>query len=281
MARTIDYWYNQIIASKNSKPELDQLNSTSKVAIYNLFAYIVAVVIASLDNLFDFHKAEIDELIKKEKAHSLLWYREKSLAYQHGQALEPDTDQYDNTGLSDAQIEERQIIKQSAVTAVDGRLRIKVVTESDGKYEQLDEEQLNSFKTYMDTVKDAGERITCESLPPDQLKLVLDIFYDPLVLRADGSRIDGADLRPVPKTVQAFLKDLPFNGEYANTRLTDVLQRVDGVVLPVIKSSQAKYGLFPFQTIDERYIPDAGFLELIEDNPTTPGNLIINYREYV
>ncbi|MBD3748501.1 MAG: nucleotidyltransferase [Sphingobacteriales bacterium] len=274
MARTIDYWYSQIIAQKEATSELDVLTSTSKVAIWRLFAYVVAVVIWSLDKLFDIHKAEIDDLISLEKAHRLQWYRQKALAFRLGQDLIDETDQYDNTGLTDADIEALQIIKQAAVNEIKGQLRLKVVSESGGEYQQLDEGQLLAFTDYMERIKDAGERIKYESLPPDDLKLNVDIFYNPLVLKSDGSRIDGASTTPIPDAIRAHLKNLRFSGEYANSRLHTALTLVDGVVLPVVKSAQAKYGLFPFTTIDERYIPDAGYLEL------TDINLTINYREY-
>jgi hypothetical protein len=274
MARTIDYWYSQIIAQKEATAELNVLTSTSKVAIWRLFAYVVAVVFWSLDKLFDIHKAEIDQLISLEKAHRVQWYREKALKFRYGQSLINETDEYDNTGLSDTDIEDLQIIKQAAVNEVNGQLRIKVISELNGDYQQLNEAQLLAFANYMQKVKDAGERIKCESLPPDDLKLSIDIFYNPLVLKQDGSRIDGASATPIPDAIRAHLKNLRFNGEYANSRLHTALKLVDGVVLPVVKSAQAKFGLYPFTTIDERYIPDAGYLEL------TNLNLNINYREY-
>jgi hypothetical protein len=127
----------------------------------------------------------------------------------------------------------------------------------------------------MGRVKDGGVKLIVDSLPPDSLKLDIDIFYDPLILNDQGQRIDGNANQPVPDAIRAYLKLLPFNGEYANTRLTDKMQSVDGVVLPVIKTAWAKYGLFSFAIIDERYIPDAGYLRLDD------ANLTINWRAYV
>lgn len=271
--RSIDYWFNQIVQQKENTTQLDVLTSTSKVAVWRLFAYIIAVVCWSLDSLFDLHKTELDTLIAKEKAHGKQWYRGKALAFQYGQDVMPETDKYDNIGLSPAQIELKKIIKQAAVTAVDGRLRIKTVTEnSEGDFLQLTTPQLNAFEEYINKIKDAGERIKCESLPPDDLVLNIDIFYNPLLLNADGGRIDGNSTTPVPDAINGFLKQLPFNGEYANSRLHTVLNATPGVELAVIKYAQVKYGLFPYITVDERYIPDAGYLKLNQLN--------INYREY-
>ena len=275
MARTIAEIHQSILVEKSFHQELDSLNSPSKVAIYNLWAYVTAVVMWTLENLFDLHKAEVDNIIATKKPHQLRWYREMALGFQFGQALIPDTGEYDNSGLSVQEVEQRRIIKQAAVTEVDGRLRIKVTKEVGGEFVPLDDAEYAAFKEYSGLRKDAGVRITVDSLPADLLKLELDIWYDPLVLRSDGSRIDGADQQPVKAAIKNYLKNLPFNGEFANSRLVDVLQQVDGVRYPVIRTSQDKYGLLPYTQIDEKYIPDAGFLRIDELE------LKINYRENV
>ncbi|PZP45040.1 MAG: hypothetical protein DI598_13845, partial [Pseudopedobacter saltans] len=59
-----------------------------------------------------------------------------------------------------------------------------------------------------------------------------------------------------------------------NVRLMDTLQKIDGVVLPEVKLSQYKYGLFDWINIDGRVIPDSGFFT-IQDT-----DLTINWREY-
>jgi hypothetical protein len=275
MARTINYWYQQILTQKNGTPELDDLDSVSKVSDFNLWAYIVAFVICALDNLFDLHRSGIDTAITTLKPHGLQWYQALALRFQYGQNTIADSDQYANTGLTAGQIAAQKIIVQAAVTEIAGSLRVKVVKLVSDDYAQLTEPELEAFDAYMAKQKDAGVRIINQSLPPDGLKLTLDIFYDALILNSDGSRIDGGAPTPVPDAITTYLKNLKFNGEYANTRLTDQLQLVDGVVLPVIKLSQAQYGAFAYTNIDEVYIPDGGYLRIPE------GGLTINYRPYV
>lgn len=275
MARTIDYWYQQIITQKNNTTELNGLTSTSKTANYVLWAFIVAVVIAALDNLFDWHKSDVDNELATLKPHGVKWYRDLALRFQYGQELIADSDKYANTGLTADQIAAQKIITQAAVTEIDGKLRIKIVKLVDGDYAQLNGDEMTAFAAYISATKDAGVKITNDSLPPDSLKLSIDVFYNPLVLKSDGSRIDGNAATPAPDAINGYLKNLKFNGEFSNMRLVDQLQGVDGVELATIKLSQAKYGLFPFTGIDEIYIPDAGYLRI------SPGNLTINYRQYV
>lgn len=276
MARSVIEIYNQMLVEKDTKPALAALNSTSYVAIYKLIFFVCAFGIWVHEKYWDAFKSETEILIENQKLGKARWYREMALAFQFGQELPEDSDQYDNTGLTDAEIEAKKIIKYCSVTEIAGTLRIKVAKKVAGLPSQLSEEQLAAFTSYMQRIKFAGVKLKIDSLPPDSLKIELDVFYDPLVLTSTGTRIDGESLTPVQDAIKEYLNELPFNGEYANTRLTNKLEAVSGVVFPVIKLAQAQYGLFPFVAIDEKYIPDAGYLTI-----TTNDNLTINFREYV
>lgn len=275
MARSVTEIYNSILAEKANHAELDGLNTESRVSNFKLTAFIMAVCMWVHENLWDANRDQVQTLIDKQTVGKAKWYREKALAFQYGQELPEDSDEYDNTGLTDAEIAAKQIIKYCSVTEADGKLRIKVAAQANNLPLQLTEEQLAAFVTYMQRIKFAGVKLIIDSLPPDSLKLVIDVWFDPLVLRSDGSRIDGAAATPVKDGIKAYLNGLPFNGEYANTRLGNALEKVDGVEFPVIKLAQAKYGLFPFAGINEKYIPDAGYLTIADEN------LTINYIENV
>lgn len=277
MARNINTIYQDILNQKALQPDLAEIDTTSRTGIFNLVAYIVAATIWTLENLFDFHKAEVDEIIATKTPHRLRWYRDKALAFQYGQNLKPDTEIYENIGLSPAQIQAQKTVTQAAVTEIDGKLRIKVA--KGVELTELTPPELLAFTNYISKIKDAGVKIICDSLPPDDLKLIIDIWYNPLVLLPNGQRIDAESVNPVKDAIKAYLKNLPFNGEYANTKLVDALQAVDGVVYPHILSAQAKYGLFPYTEIDEKYIPDAGYLRLPPDSDLV--NYIVNFMPYV
>lgn len=275
MARSIEYWYNEIVGEKNRQPGLAGITSTSKVSTFALLGWVFAFVAFLLDGFFDTHKEEVDNKITSEKPHRSNWYQTLALNFQYGQTFNRDLEKYENAGLTDDQVEAQKIVAQAAVTEVSGRLRIKVAREVDGELSPLSEEQLLAFTSYIEKTKDAGVKINKDSLPADSLKLDIDIFYDPLILRADGSRIDGNAATPVPDATRQYLRQLPFDGEYSNSRLHDQLAQVDGVVLPVVKSALVKFGLYPFQLVDERYIPDGGYLRVAD------ADLTINYRPYV
>src|SRR5690606_12624815 len=96
MARTISEIQQSIIAAKEADANLATLNSTSKTAMWRLYTYIVAVCAWTVETLFDTLKAEVTDILDRLKPHTARWYAEKSLAYQHGFNLLPDSDKFDN-----------------------------------------------------------------------------------------------------------------------------------------------------------------------------------------
>ena len=258
-------------------------SQVSKTNVLNLLAYIVAFAIWSLESLFTLHKTEVETIISEQRAHGKNWYRNKALNFQYGRDLVSGEDYYDNTGLTDEQIEAEKIVKQCAVDEnKNGSLTMKVAREVNGErvpLSEADPDQLVSFKQMFehdqDGIKDAGVKILYVNNDPDYLNLVIDIHYDPLVLDANGQRIDGTNNTPVNDVIDNYLKNLPFNGEYSNMALVDDLQKVEGVKIPELKSSQAKHGTNDWQIIDAKYKPDAGYFKIYDE-----ADLTLNYIAY-
>jgi len=270
MARTITEIQDDIISRITGTTELSVLNSTSKVAVWRLWTYIVAVSIWALENLFDLHKSEVTTLINEKAPHSLRWYANKARDFQYGSELAYEADYYDNSALTDDQVDEQKIIAFSAVTEQSKGLRLKVARIVDGDLNALTAQQLESFETYMNKIKDAGVTpLVVESLPPDSLKLDLVIYYNPLVLGSDGSRLDGTNADPVGKGIKDYLLNLPFNGTLVLAYLVDALQQVDGVVIPHIVQAETKYGTLPYSAVDVKYSPDAGYLRIVDEDGLT------------
>jgi hypothetical protein len=276
MARTIEDIRLQIVAAKNAEPELAALDSTSKVAIWALWAYVTAVCIWTLESLFDAHKSAVDKAISEMKPHKLRWYRDKALAFQFGQALVTDEDYYDNTGLTLEAVSAMQIIKHAAITeSAEGNLRLKVATEVDGELSPILTalpDQYTPFVAYMNLVKDAGVKMVIDSLPADHLAMNIDIYYDPLVIDATGGRLDGSSVKPVEIAIKDYLKALPFNGEFVIAALTDKLQTTAGVVVPQVNYVNISYGGLAWMGVNARYIPYGGYLRVYSS-----GDLIVNY----
>jgi hypothetical protein len=273
MARSIDTIYNEIrnraitlATDAGDNDMLDMLNNSSRVAVWKMLFYACAFAIYTMETLYDLFRLETDDRISRLKPHSARWYAEKAKAFQYGQALVSEQDYYDNTGLTQAQIDEKKIVAYAAVVDQDRGIRIKVARLVAGVRAALDNDQLTAFTEYMEEIKDAGVKLLITTGDPDELKAVLRIFYNPLVLKADGSRIDGNGATPVQDALNDYLDNLPFNGIFCPSLAVDALQKVDGVVLVKDDSWMARYAALAFSNIDVEYNPDSGYLTIDEDD---------------
>lgn len=276
MARTINEIQAEIISQVQADTTLSsQLTSTSKVAVWRLWTYVIATCFWTIEKLQDLFRIETDEKIATLKPHSLRWYALKAKAFEYGYDLIQDEDYYDNSGLEESDLEAALLIAYAAVVEQTRGLRIKVAKDAGADLAALTEPELDAFKEYMSRVKDAGVKLLITSSAADNLKLKIDIYYNPLVLTAAGGRVDGFTSDPVGEAVKAYLKNLPFNGVFLLQNLVDVLQLVDGVKVVDIKEAQAKYGALAFTSFRVQYIPDAGYLRIYNI-----GDLILTFIPY-
>ena len=268
MARTIQAIQTLILQAKAQEPALSELNSTSKVAIWRLWVYIIAVAIWSLEKLFDQHRADIDKRLAELKPHTARWYRSKALAFQYGFDLLPDSDKFNNQGHTEEAIEASKIVKYSAVieSKNEGRLIVKIAGEQGEQLQPITEPQKQAFEAYLSEIKDAGVRLSVVNYQPDILHLQMKIVYDPLVLDGNGQSIIHAT-KPVETAIKDYLKRLPFNGELVLAHLIDALQQAEGVKIPHLVLAQSKnitssgdYGAF--ETIEISKIPTAGYFTI-------------------
>jgi hypothetical protein len=261
MARTIAAIQQQIIDTKNADPTLSSyVWSDSKVAIWRLWTYVIALCIWTLENLFDYHKTEVSDIISTQKPHTLQWYVHKAKLFQFGDTLPPNTDTYPTLSTDPAVA----IVKYAAAVELANMVRIKVAKENSGILESLSVGELAAFRGYMSRIKDAGVRLQLTSGNPDNLQLTLSVYYDPLVLSSTGARLDGAATTPVMDAVNTFLANLPFNGVFVLNELIVALQAIEGVKIGYILSAQANYAATPYIPITIKYTPDAGYMALDE-----------------
>ena len=268
MSRTISEIEQIMLDKKASIAELSDLTSTSKVAIWRLFIYIVAVAIWSIEKLFDHHQIEINTKIANQKKGTLAWYRYMALNFQYGFDLIQDSDEFINTGVTQEEIENSKIIKYAAVNEGDevGTIVVKIAGENNGVLTPITPSQKDSVVSYFEEIKYAGTRIRVINYLPDRLYLTIKIFRDPLVLNADGTSIINGG-KPVEDAILEFLKELPFNGELVLAHLIDKLQQVEGVKIPHLLLAQSSWvdgsgGYSAPQTINVKTIAVSGYFEI-------------------
>lgn len=289
MARTIQEIFDeqkaqaiQTATDQNNQEALDMLNNTSKVSLWRLLFYTMAYCAWSLEKVFDSFQALVQSIIDGLTPHNLRWYRTKFLAFQFGADLVGETDKYDNTGLTDDEIEAMKVVKFAAVneTTIDEKRVIlgKVAGVDDsGVLQPLPDEQFAALSAYMERVKDAGNELVIYNRVADLLKTEVDVFYNPLLLDADGNRLDGLAGKPLEDAANAYLLSLPFNGEFSNAGFIDALQNAYGVDNKnvFLKSMQRKISVGNYQSVGNTFIPDAGYVKFDVDG------LVINYISHV
>src|SRR6185312_12053424 len=202
MARSISDIKAALLTQAQNDPVLGPLlTSTSRVAIYQLWLYIIAVCQWTIENLQDIFKSDVNETIANMKPHSNLWYRNIALAFQYGYSLPADSDTYDNTGLTTDQIAASQVIAfaaaQDAILNNRRVLRVKVAALMNGDLGPVPADQLAALTAYMARIKDAGVGLQITTGDPDALQLSIDFYYDPLILNSLGARNDGTDSSPI------------------------------------------------------------------------------------
>ena len=211
----------------------------SKASIESILFYVFAFCAWTVEKLFDTHKAEVTNYIDEMKPHSLRWYVNKVKEFRFGQSLIPDTDQYDDTGLTDEDIATMQIVKYASAEERNGQLFIKVAKDGKNGRSTLSGEEELALKAYMQEVKDAGVKVTIRNAQAVDFKIDITIYYNPQVLDQNGvSLISGGE--PVKDAIKNYIENLPFNGEYRNVELIDKLQQVEGVVIPELAGAYSR-----------------------------------------
>ena len=276
---TVETIKKEMIDAKERINELSDLNSTSKVSVWRLWAYIVSFVAHTHRQLQLVHMQEVNNAIDTQHFSSELRIQKLLFDFRYGHQFNRSTLRYADVYTED-QIEQAKTIKRAAVEIVaeNGRklLRIKVAKLENGKLQPVPSNELFVLNEYIDINTPAGTNYTFYSSAPDQLRLNIDFYYDPLILDANGELLDGSAPAPVPTAINEFLaaETFDFQGELRLSELTDVLQNVYGISNRSVKINSAQYSTqIPanWQEINESRRAISGGFEISEQN------LTINY----
>ena len=277
MARQISEIYNELVLEKqnftqlnalqpnidSSQTLLNDLNTSSKVAVWRLIFFVVAVGIWSLENIFDIHKTWIENRAKEIIPGNIPWYAKQAKDFQNGDTLVYLDNVYKYATINEA----NKIIKLVAVSEGGGKILIKVAKLISNLPEQLTTPELEAFAYYVNKIKFAGITVLVVSRPADLLKISYRIYYDPLLLNSNGEFISNNSIKPVEDVINEFIKNIPFDGIFSFTTLTDKIKAISGVINPIYELGEVKFGAFPYQILSDNYIPNGGYLKIDEVFP--------------
>lgn len=258
-----------IMALYGVNPEKSFEDQFSKMSLESILFHVIATCIWTLEKLFDRHRQEITELINELRPHSLRWYANKAKAYRDGYSLVPDTDRYDDTGLSDEAIRSAQVVKYAAVEERSAIVFIKVAGGEEGDRHPLTDDQAAGLKEYFMEVKDAGVRLQIINEIPNEFDLDIDVYYNPQVFDKELKDKNNQE-KKVHNLIASFVENLPFNGEYRNSALIAALLGLEGIELVDLK--EARVDGVPIQA---KCIPEHGYFHV---NKETLGINAIAYE---
>lgn len=267
-----------IVQKYGLTPGLTFEQQFSKVSIENIIFYIVAVCIWSLEQILEISIGQQNEYIKQIKIHSFTWYSMYAKKFEYGLDLPWGEVEYDNSGLTAQQVEAMQVVKFASCSKTPGGLMVKIAgLDGSGNLVPIPNgaggtaDMFTPFKEYMFRISAAGDTLFYTNAEADDLKLELTVYYDPLVLDSTGKRLDGTADTPVADAIEAYVKGMDFDGLLVPTFLTDALQQVEGVKIPVLSGCWSRYGVgMPWMAVPMNGVnPFAGYCRIKQPSDLT------------
>jgi len=234
MARTVDEIQQQIIDAKNAAPELVNLNSTSKRAIWRVWSRVSATATAYLEQLMDALKAAIELLISKSAAGTPAWIQDKVFKFQYDSA-NPQVIQLVNTVPQYLIVDPtlRIITRCSVTTDLNNVVQVKVaIGEPPAAPDSL---QIASLQGYLNTIGTAGITYVAVGLPADKLYVDADIYYN----GGYGAVIQTTVIAAINNYLAVFSLN-QFNGSLLISDLEAAIKAVPGVQDVVLKNVRAR-----------------------------------------
>lgn len=218
MARTIEQIQASIITDIQATPELAEANSTSKRAIWRLFAYVQASAILLLEQIIDVFTTENDIKISKAIPATASWLNAKVFEFQYS-ATNPQIVQLINFApvypVIDASL--RLISRCSVVTTISNQVIIKVAKNEPPV--ALTTTELNSLQSYINNIGIVGVNYNCQSLISDKIYIEAEIYFDGQYSTVIAGTVENA--------INNFLSKLSFNG---NLKISDIELAIRNVV---------------------------------------------------
>lgn len=275
MARTISQIYDSMILEKTYMPTLksnllnedgsssistsqdllDNLTTTSRTAVWKLIFYTLSVIIHFQEELWDLFKTEIELIKSSAFVGTSLWWEDKILAFQYGDALEVNPLNYSiNYPVIDTS---KQIINHCAADEINGIIRLKVRRVST---DLLSVDELAALNSYISQIKFAGTRCNVYNLLADDLKLYYTIYYDPIV--------SITTLQPlVESAINDYIENIPFNGELDINQLNVNIKAITGIKAVIFESGEGKNGAASYIAFDNYYSSNAGYAQIASAFP--------------
>jgi hypothetical protein len=266
MARTIGEIYDQMVEEKQSQAAIADLQpaqenvqtllaalaSSSKVAVWRLYMYIISVAIHYHELLFDAFKTMMEGIADAAIVGTVAWYQKQVYDFQLGVDLVYDEAKrryvYESVNPS------LQIVKRCAILErPDGIVLIKAAKLDNNMPTGLVQFEQDALVSYIKKIRFAGTRFVLVSGSGDQIKVSLNIYYDPIVLLSNVKI-------SVEAAIMSYISSLPFNGVFQTSTLVDIVQECPGVSDVTVTAIESRYLTGgTWGTVGRTHVPNFGY----------------------
>lgn len=270
MARTWQEIYNEMATAvqakasfntlepsdENASKFLEDIKSTSKVAVWRAFLFIISVYHYLQELLFDDHISEVEETISKGQYGTASWWEQKVLEFQYGnQVVEQD-----GAIVYDPIDENARIVTVVAVSRTSGSIELKVAKGDLASLVPLTFPEKAGLASYASRIKPVGEDVLIVSQAADLLKLNAVVYYDASIgLATVQTNVESA--------IDGYLSQLKFAGVFVKNTMIDKVQAVEGVADIQINTLEAKDIDGVYVSIERAYDSKAGYMKVDDSFP--------------
>jgi hypothetical protein len=221
MAREISVIETQITDQVAADPVLSlNLTSTSKRAIWRLWAFVVATAIAILEQLMDQNKVEVETLVSQAAPGTPQWLQAQVFKFQYSSTV-PQVIQLINLAPQYPTVDPSlRIVTRCSVTTDLANI-VTIKTAKNEPPEALASLELAALASYVNLEGVAGIQYNVVSLPPDRLYVGAQVYYTGLFSSVIKTNVILA--------IDAYLASIPFNGQIKVSELEETILDVDGV----------------------------------------------------
>ena len=242
MARSISLIQAQILDSVRADPTLNPLlTSTSKRAIYRLWAFIVAVAINILEQLIDIFTAYIEKVAASAAANNAAWLQDQILKFQYS-ATNPQIIQLINFAPSYPIVDEtlRIVTRCSITTDLANNVLIKVA--KGDPPEALTVDEVSALQSMVDITAVPGITYVVKSTDADEIYIEAEIFY----LGQYGAAIVDLVITAINNFLATASSASNFNGKIKVSDLEAAIRNVSGVTDVLLKNVFVRAASTPF-----------------------------------
>ncbi len=266
MSKGINDIVAEIDAAKAADSNLDVLDSPSKVAVWKVWRYMIALAHKILYDDWDVKKAEL-EAVSARQYGKLSWWAEEIKKFQYGHAL------VEKDGKLVYSIDDpaARIIEEVSATDPEGRVIIKVAILNAGELEPLSTSQMVALQSYAIDIKPAGIRHTIVSTDADLLRLRQKVYYD--------GKLDPVNFQTAYEAALNLhiTEGIGFDGILDVNKFTDACQAVPGVETLGPLELWAKPAGGSYVSVIHEYPPASGYFKF---DPAYPLNNVAQI-EYI